>query len=194
MIALVMSTFMMVPFMPAFLEKNVGRSKEDLPWVYFCGGVATLLSMNVVGRLADRFPRLIVFRILALLAVVPIVGISWLPWGSSLGLVLLTTTAMMVLTSGRMVPAMAMITSTAQPRYRGSFLSLNAAVQQLAAGLAPLIAGLIMGQEKKGAPLVHYDVVALVGGLAGLVSILLAGQLRPAGPPVEAVAFPVEGV
>ncbi len=163
--------------------------------MYLLGGVATLLSMNVAGRLADRFPRLAIFRLFASLALIPILALPWLPAGSPLWWMLLTTTAMMVLTSARMVPAMAMITSTAEPRYRGSFLSFNSAVQQLALGFAPLLAGFIMGDSKEGEPLVHYDVVALVGALAGLASLFLAGQLRPAAQvPAEEVAFPVEGV
>ena len=195
MIALVMSTFTMMPFIAAFLEKNVKRTKQDVQLMYLLGGAATLLSMNLVGRLADRFPRLMVFRVTVLLALVPILALPWLPPGSALWLTLLTTTALFVLTSGRMVPAMAMIASTAEPRFRGSFLSFNSAMQQLAAGVAPLVAGFIMGDVAEGAPLVHYDVVALLGALAGLASIFLAGQLRPTAPvPVEMVAFPVEGV
>jgi predicted MFS family arabinose efflux permease len=193
MIALVMSTFAMMPYLPAFLEKNVGRTDRDIGMMYLLGGAATLLSMNLVGRLADRFPRLLMFRLLALLALVPIVALPFLPAGSALWQMLTLTTAVMVLTSGRMVPAMAMITSTAEPRYRGSFLSFNAAVQQLALGVAPLIGGFIMGETKPGEPLTNYELVALLCAAAGLASIALAGQLRPASP-VETVAFPVEGL
>jgi predicted MFS family arabinose efflux permease len=193
MIALVMNTFTMMPYIAAFLEKNVQRTKQDIGLMYLLGGAATLLTMNLVGRLADRFPRLAIFRVLVLLALIPMLALPWLPAGSALWLTLLITTALMVLTSGRMVPAMAMITSAAEPRYRGSFLSCNAAVQQLAAAVAPLVAGFIMGDVKKGEPLVRYDVVAFLGAMAAVASIVLAGQLRPAAP-VETVAFDVEGV
>jgi predicted MFS family arabinose efflux permease len=193
MIALVMNTFTMMPYIAAFLEKNVQRTKQDIGLMYLLGGAATLLTMNLVGRLADRFPRLAVFRVLVVLALIPMLALPWLPPGSALWLTLLITTALMVLTSGRMVPAMAMIASTAEPRYRGSFLSCNAAVQQFAAAVAPLIAGFIMGDVQKGAPLVRYDVVAFLGAMAAVASIFLAGQIRPAAP-VETVAFDVEGV
>jgi predicted MFS family arabinose efflux permease len=189
MLALVMSTFTIVPFIAAFLEKNVGRTKGDIRLVYLYGGAATLLSMNLIGRLSDRFSRLTVFRLFAGLALIPIVGLTHLHAGASLGLTLLATTALMVLTSGRMVPAMAMITSAAEPRYRGSFLSINSSVQQLAAGLAPLIAGFLMGEGAKGDPLMGYDVVGFVGVAAGATSIVLAGRLRPA--PVERNAPPL---
>ena len=56
-------------YLATFLVKNVGRSMGELQLVYLCGGCAALLTMNVVGRLADRFDKLLVFRVLALLTV-----------------------------------------------------------------------------------------------------------------------------
>jgi predicted MFS family arabinose efflux permease len=185
MVALVLSTFMIVPFLAAFLEKNLGRSKDDVRLVYLFGGLATLVTMNVVGRLADRFPRLVLFRVLALLAMASILVFVNLRPGTSLVQTLVITTLLWVLTSGRMVPAMAMITSSADPRYRGSFLSVNASVQQMAVGLAPLLAGTIMGETKQGAPLVGFSTVGLLCAVAGLASIALAGRLRPMQPEVE---------
>ena len=49
----------------------------------------------------------------------------------SLVLVLLVTTGLFIASSGRMVPAMALITASAAPRDRGGFMSMNAAVQHL---------------------------------------------------------------
>jgi MFS family permease len=98
----------------------------------------------------------------------------------------------MILTSGRMVPAMAMITASAEPRYRGSFLSVNSSVQQLVVGLAPLIAGFIMGDVENGGALVRYDVVGLLGTAAGVASIFLAGQLQPETSTAEVAPSPAE--
>src|SRR5579859_7954731 len=106
MAALVMSTFTVGPFVAVVLEKNVGRTPAEIPLVYLFGGAATLVSMNLVGRLADYFPRLTVFRVFALLSVLSILALTHLHAGASLTLTLLATTAMFVLTSGRMVPAM----------------------------------------------------------------------------------------
>src|SRR5262245_63404294 len=79
-----------------------------------------------------------------------------------------------------MVPAMAMITSCSEPRYRGGFLSVNSAMQQLAMGLAALLAGFIL-KEGEDKALVGYPIVGAVAVAAGLCSLVLAGRLRPAG-------------
>ena len=51
----------------------------------------------------------------------------------------------MVCAAGRMIPAQAMMLGASAPATRGAFMSLNTAVQHLATGLAPMIAGAIIG-------------------------------------------------
>ena len=97
-----------------------------------------------------------------------------------LAVALMATTLFMVATSGRMVPAVALITSSAAPRNRGSFMSVNTAVQQMAAGVAPLLAGLFLGDAKAGEPLTGFAVVGGVAASATVCSLVLAGLLRPA--------------
>jgi predicted MFS family arabinose efflux permease len=180
MFALVCSTFTMMPYLPKFLIDNVGLNVADLQLMYLIGGIAALVSMNMVGRLADRYPRLLVFRILATGTMIPLLGMTLLPHGTPVALVLLITTLVFILTTSRMVPAMAMITSTAEPAYRGGFMSLNAAVQLFATGVAPLLAGYLMPDAKPDEPLVGFPRVASVCVVIGLVAVYLGGVLRPA--------------
>jgi predicted MFS family arabinose efflux permease len=196
MTAVVMATFTIVPFLSIYLVNNVGRSMAELPYVWLCGGLATLLTTTPVGMLADRWGKLPVFRGMALLCLVPVLLITNLP-PTTLLLTLLATTLFMVLSSGRMVPAMAMITASAAPRHRGSFMSVNSSVQQMVMGAAPLLAGLLLGAEPEGQtarPLQGFPLVGLISAAAMIASVLLAGRLRrgadaegPA-PPVAAVA------
>jgi predicted MFS family arabinose efflux permease len=72
MAGLVATTFMIVPYLATFLVANVGLSEAELPYVYFAGGIATLFTMPAIGRMADRFGKLGVFRILAVANAVPI--------------------------------------------------------------------------------------------------------------------------
>ena len=82
------------------------------------------------------------FRILAVCTVVPILLVTNLP-RVSLATMLACTTLFMAVTSVRMVPLMALVTACAQPRLRGSFMSVNASVQQMAMGVAAEISSLI---------------------------------------------------
>jgi predicted MFS family arabinose efflux permease len=76
-----------------------------------------------------------------------------------------------------MVPAMAIVTSAAQPRLRGTFLSITGATQQLASGIAAWVGGLIIAQDAAG-HIVRYDIVGWLATAVALLAIALAGRIR----------------
>jgi MFS transporter, DHA1 family, inner membrane transport protein len=180
MVSLVFASFTVAPYIPTFLTANVGMHKEHLLWMYLAGGVATLITLTYFGRLADRYGKLLVFRWLALATVVSVIAVTNLPSGLSLGWVLAATTFMFIATSGRMVPATALLTASAAPAERGGFMSVNAAVQHIAAGAAAWLGGMMLQQENPTAPLIGYPLVGIVSVTATLASMYLAGRLRAA--------------
>jgi predicted MFS family arabinose efflux permease len=180
MAAVGMGSFTVFTYLPTFLIANVGWQENDLRWLYLCGGSATLLTNPLLGRLADRLGKRPAFRVLVLLTMIPIVLVT--NWGPApLGATLVLTTLLVVCSSGRMVPALALITSSAPPAYRGSFLSVNASLQQLAMGLAALLAGALVHQAGPGEPLERYPLVGLLACAMALLSFCLAGAVCPAG-------------
>jgi predicted MFS family arabinose efflux permease len=183
MTALVMSTMMVAPYMGAYLVANAGRTEEELPYVYLAGGIATLLTLTPIGRWADRRGKLPVFRVMAFLTTIPLLLLTNLP-PVSLATALAVTTLLMIASGGRMVPASALMTASAVPRHRGSFLSVNSSVQQLACGLAAVVAGALIGQGEDGS-LTGYGMVGLLGVAATLLSMALAGRLHPAETEAE---------
>jgi hypothetical protein len=99
---------------------------------------------------------------------------------------LLISTVYMVATSGRMVPATALIMGCVRPSDRGGFLSLNASVQHLASGLGAQIASHLVGTSEGGA-LTGFFWVGLGAAISMVASIPLAGRLRPVQGGLEAV-------
>jgi MFS family permease len=81
-----------------------------------------------------------------------------------------------VLVSGRMIPAMAIITSAAQPKLRGTFMSLNATVQSLSMGLATTLAGFIITQSD-GGQIVDYGLVGFVAVTGNVLAILFVSRI-----------------
>jgi predicted MFS family arabinose efflux permease len=184
-VALMLGLFMIVPYIATYLVANVGRTESELPYVYFSGGLTTLLTVPVMGRLSDRYGKLSTFRVVALLTVVPILVLTNLP-PVSLAAALAWTTIFMVTTSGRMVPAQALITACATPQHRGSFMSVTASVQQMASGLGSFLGGLLLGTTTQAGPradghippLVGFGTVGFLSALFTLLSVVLAGRLR----------------
>jgi MFS transporter, DHA1 family, inner membrane transport protein len=182
MTCLVLGMFTLAPFLATYLVFNVGMTERQLPLMYLFGGIGTLLTMSVFGRLADRFGKLPVFRIMAVVTAGMILVLTNLG-PTPLALTLLVTTVFMIVSSGRMVPAMALITSSARPAYRGSFMSLIGSVQQLGLGLASRIAGIMLVQPVKNGPLEGYPLVGVLACATTLLSVYLAGYVRPAAEP-----------
>jgi predicted MFS family arabinose efflux permease len=141
---LVMTTFCIVPFLPTYLVANVGMAEPQIKWIYLFGGLGTLATMAPIGRWADRYGKLRVYQILAVLAAIPLLLVTHLS-PMPVWVILAVTTLLMIITAGRSIPAMAMITGCTTSSQRGGFMSVLGSVQQLAMGLATMGAGLFLG-------------------------------------------------
>jgi predicted MFS family arabinose efflux permease len=175
------AAFTVIPYITIYLQSNAGMQASEVPWIYLCGGVATLLSARYFGRLTDRVGKVRMFQRLALAVTVPLMATT-LSQGLPLWGLLAISTLFFTVMSGRMIPGMAMISSAALPRLRGTFMTLNSAVQSASMGLAALVAGLIIGRDAQG-QLTLYWVAGLLGVVASLLSVWLAGHLRLHGAP-----------
>jgi predicted MFS family arabinose efflux permease len=178
MALMMFSGFTVIPYIALYMTANVAMAESFLTVVYLCGGAATFFTSQLFGRLADRHGKPAVFRAVALAAFVPLLVTTHLvpvPWW----VVLINSTAFFVLVSGRMVPAMAMVSAVAMPQVRGTFMSLVGSVQMLGSGLASLIAGMIITRNAAG-QVEHYNWVGYLAVAAGMLSILLARNLRSA--------------
>jgi predicted MFS family arabinose efflux permease len=167
--------FVVFPYLPKYLVANAGLTEKQLPWLYICGGACTMFSMNWIGRWADRAGKRPVFIRMSLAAVVPILLVTNLP-AVPLAAAVAASTLLMICMSGRFVPAMAMMTASIEARHRGGFMSVNSSVQQLAAGLAAWISGLILGQSATG-QITHFQVTGLLSVFCALSCIYLSGFL-----------------
>jgi predicted MFS family arabinose efflux permease len=82
-----------------------------------------------------------------------------------------------VFVPGRFGPATALVTGSVAPRLRGSFMSFNASLQQLASGIASLTAGLVIGRAPDGA-LTHFGVVGWLSVACTLGCLWLVRRIR----------------
>lgn len=168
--------FMIIPFLSPYTVANVGFTELQLTYIYMAGGAFTIFTSPWVGKMSDKYGKLKVFTIFMFLNVIPIavitnLGVTPIPF------VLMISTMLFVTSNGRYVPAAAIITGTARPENRGSFLSFNSAVQQLATGLASLIAGMIIGENALG-QLTNFNLVGYIAIFFSLLCIPLARRVK----------------
>lgn len=172
---IIFSGFTVIPFITVYAVGNVRIAPQDIPVVYLFGGAATLFTARRIGHWADRRGKVEVYRRLALAAMLPLLVVTHLG-AVPLWAWVICTTAFFVLISGRMIPAMTIITSAARPRLRGTFMAINGTVQSLTMGLATTLAGFIITQDSTG-QIVGYPWVGYVAVLANLLAILFVSRI-----------------
>jgi predicted MFS family arabinose efflux permease len=172
---IIFSGFTVIPYITLYAVHNIGIHQHDIPYIYLVGGAATLFSARFIGHRADLYGKVKVYRLVALAASLPLLLLTHVT-AAPLWVWLIYTTIFFVLVSGRMIPAMAIITSAAQPKLRGTFMSLNATVQSLAMALASTLAGFIITQNSAG-KLVDYGTVGLVALFANGIAIWFVARI-----------------
>ena len=197
MITLMFAGFTVIPFIAPYNVANVGLTEQDLSVIYFAGGLATLVTAQVFGWLADRYGKQRMFTILAAISVVPILITTHMP-RLPLAAVVPLSTLFFIFVTGRFGPAMALITGSVEPRLRGSFMSFNASVQQVGSGLAVLASGLIIGRAPDGS-LTRFGWVGWLAVACTLLTIALARRIRvvdgaPPPPTAAGAAISASGV
>jgi predicted MFS family arabinose efflux permease len=174
--SLMFGSFCIIPFFAPYLVSNVKIPENRLAVIYIAGGVLTLVGSPIVGKLADRFGKLLVYRIATPLLALALIAATNLP-PVSLPIAAIVMSSLMFCNASRMVPAMAMITSSVAPARRGGFLGANSAVQHISAGLGAFVGGLIL-TEAPDHSLQNYPLVGILGVAVTLVSLWLAGRIR----------------
>jgi MFS transporter, DHA1 family, inner membrane transport protein len=178
LIALLMvGAFGVIPFISTAFVANMGVQERQLPVVFVAGGLLTLASTPLVGRLVDRFGGLAVVRGIIPLSAAMMLVLTHLP---RVGIAVAAPVAAMLMATnaGRMVAAMSLITSSIEPRRRGSFMAANSAVQHIASGVGATLSGMIV-EGGAGEPLRHFGTVGTIAAGATIASLWLAARIRP---------------
>jgi len=178
MVCMVLGHFMIIPFISPSLVANVGLPEQHLSWFYLAGGLASLVSSPIIGKLADRYGKLRFYIITIMGAIVPVYMITH-QGPEPLGILLGVAVLFFVFGGGRFIPGQAIVTSAVPASMRGSFMSLNSSVRDLAAGVASLVGGQIVAKDIVTGRLLHYPTLGWIAIVASLISVVIATRVKP---------------
>ncbi|MCS6968551.1 MAG: MFS transporter [Cytophagales bacterium] len=178
--SLILSQMIMIPFITPYMIRNVGLSQSQIPLIYFFGGIATIFSAQVVGRLTDKIGVRKVFTTGVLLSYIPIITITNLP-PVPVHVALIATTAFFIFINSRMVPAHTMISGVASRENRGSFMSFNSSAMQIASAVAAFLSGLIVHEGSNGGLLEGFYLVGIASLTISFAGLLIAPRLKFVG-------------
>ena len=173
------SGFMVIPYLAPTMVSNIGMTDHELPYIYLCGGLATLFTRPLIGRMTDKYPHWKVMAVTSLLSFIPIILVTQ-TLKTPFWIQLVFATLFFVFVSGRFIPTSALITASCESRFRGRVMAFSSAVQNFGSGFAALIAGAIMVKAPSG-EILHYDWVGYIACAVGLVAIYAATKVRAVG-------------
>jgi DHA1 family inner membrane transport protein len=177
MTAAVIGHFAIIPLLSPFLVGNVGLPEKYLFLVYMTGGVMTVFTAPVVGRLADSLGRRRVFAVLVAVACAVTLWITnsgpLPPW-----VVMVQAGMFFVFASGRFIPGQAIMTLAVPASRRGAFMSLSGCSRDLAMGLASSIGGWIVVKDDVSGRLDNFQWLGWLALGAGIISIWLASRVH----------------
>lgn len=173
---LILGQFTVIPFLSPYMVANVGFKEQDLLYIYLLGGIFTVITSPLIGKLSDKKGNVFVFTIFLLCSLVPTLWITHLSV-TSIPFVLIITSMFFIFAGGRMIPGMAIVTATAEPELRGIYMSVRSSIQQLASGLAASLAGAIM-IENADKTYGNYSIVGYVAAACSLTTIFIARKIQ----------------
>lgn len=168
--------FMVIPYIAPTLVANVGISDNHLPYIYLCGGAATLITRPWIGRMTDKYKPAKMLGFVTLASFIPIILVTQTLL-TPFFVQLIIATLFFVFVSGRFIPASALITASCESRFRGRVMAFSSAVQNFGSGLAALIAGAIMLKADNGY-ILHFDWVGYIACAVSLVALWAAAKVK----------------
>ena len=178
MSAMVFGHFSIIPFLSPHLVFNVGLPEKYLSLVYLVGGLATIVTSPIVGKLTDRHGPSNIFAVMIVSACVVIFVIansSHLP----VPLILILAALFFIFAGGRFVPGQAAMTLAVASKQRGAFMSLNSCTRDLCSGLSAMIGGAVVSRSAQGG-LLHFNWLGWIAIGSSLLSIWLIRRVKVA--------------
>ncbi len=156
-----MGGFMIMPFSTAFIVNNIHIAQSQVAIIFFFTGIFSIIIMPIVGKLSDKYDKLMIFGIGTIIAIVMVVIYTHLS-PVSIWLVIIVNIVLFIGILSRMVPATALNSAVPDAYDRGAYMSINSSLQQFAGGIAALFSGLVVVQKSKNSPIENFDVLGYV--------------------------------
>ncbi|OJV14468.1 MAG: MFS transporter [Dyadobacter sp. 50-39] len=168
--------FMLMPFGTAFGVHNLGIAEASLPTLYMVTGISMLVFSPMIGKLSDKIGKYKVFLMGSTVTCIMTLiycNLSVTPLWIIIGLNVL----LFVGITGRMISASALMTAVPDPQDRGAYMGINSSIQQIAGGLASLLAGFIVSETSTGF-IENYPLLGDVVVFAVIITALLMYRIH----------------
>lgn len=162
--------FMIMPFSTAFLVNNALVPETRLSEIFFITGIVSIFAGPFLGKQADKYGKYRLFVFGSILSIIMVMVYTHLG-PTPIRVVILINIILYTGISSRMISSSALISGVPDMKDRGAYMGINSSLQQVSGGVAAFVAGLIVFQPAKNAPLQHFDTVGYVTACTMLITL-----------------------
>lgn len=160
-----------LPFLSTFVVTNLKFTTDDLSFLFFLGGLSSMVIGSLSGGLIDRYGKQNMFLLFNFFSIIPLILLTIYPLNNK-EVALMVISLFFGLSSARHVSGMALINSLFSRDKRGKFISMNNSIQLMAGSFATVIAGSLLYSEEH--TLMNFDLLGIIGICATVVCIFTA--------------------
>ena len=172
-----MSGFMIIPNISAYLQFNLHVPRDSIGVLYLLGGATSFFSMRLAGKLVDRWSAVKTMWLFTLMFVI-VVLIGFTQEKQIIPIALLFICFMVSMT-GRGVAGQTLTSKVPPPQLRGAFLSLQSTVTHIATSLGAGYSAMILRSSENGA-LVGVPTLAYTAIMLALIAPFLYQKISAA--------------
>jgi predicted MFS family arabinose efflux permease len=145
---LMASGFILIPNLPAYLLGNLAYPRDAYPWLLGIGGLASFVTLRLVGRLVDRFGSFTVaaYSVAGALVITYVYFVR----PPAHPPVMLLHICFLIALGARNVAYNALTSKVPRPRERARFLSIQSTVYHATAGLASWLSSGLLDARPDG--------------------------------------------
>ena len=173
---LILGQFIVFSCLPVYLINNIHLLQKEIKYIYLLGGLSTIISGMLIGKLVDKIGRFKVFyycAVLSLFFIFIYTNLVEVP----LFMVLVLSSGLFVVMVGRMIAAETIVSGVVTIKNRGGFMSLNSAAKSMAMGIGAALGGSIIHQKDLHSPLENYNYVGYVAILFTCCAIFMVSRI-----------------
>lgn len=156
-----MAIFMIIPYISAYLQFNMSFDRSYIGKLYFIGGIASFITVQLIGNIIDnKSPSYASF--ISILPIFCFLLFSYIQPIKYLLLIPVLYICLMIGISIRNVANSTLMSNIPSIKERAGFMAFLSMFQHIASAMGSYLSSIILFQEETKSPLINMEYVALI--------------------------------
>lgn len=171
---LAFSLFLMIPFLNPYAVKNMGIMQSQLKYMYLVGGILTVITARLFGVLTDKFGPHKVLTTIIFISIPPVLFYGH-AGKTDFYIYLIIGSLFMAFVSGRMIPAMTLVSEIPSDEERGRFMAVMNSFRAFGVATSALISGFLISETEE--KIIGHDNLSYYSIALSIIALLMSYKI-----------------